>query len=307
MPNATSFHGTVTRDRLLDLLGYPRGLPSDGTWVGDDMAEVQGVHVQLGYVDGASQRLPAILLRPLEDKGQAPVLYAHAHGNRYDIGKSEVIDGRPALLDPPLGVALAQAGHPVLCVDMPGFGARQNEGTESALAKASFWEGRTLLGDMLADQSRAFAALQNLYPDRPIATIGISMGATLAYWFTALEPRVAACAHMCAFANMAPLIADGAHDLHGPYMTVPGLLSYGDMGDVAALIAPRPQLICAGRADPLTPASALDPPLSQVQMAYRHACRRLQFVLDPDAGHKETPKMRAAIVQLFASLPANPP
>jgi hypothetical protein len=94
--------------------------------------------------------------------------------------------------------------------------------------------------------------------------MGLSMGATHAYWLAALDERVAAVAHLCAFADMAPLIASGAHDLHGIYMSVPGLLAKGDMGDVAALIAPRPQFIAWGGRDPLTPEAAISPALSRV-------------------------------------------
>jgi dienelactone hydrolase len=92
-----------------------------------------------------------------------------------------------------------------------------------------------------------------------IAAMGLSMGATHAYWLAALDDRVAAVVHLCAFADMGPLIASGGHDLHGIYMSVPGLLQNGDMGDVAALIAPRPQFIAWGGRDPLTPEAANPP------------------------------------------------
>jgi len=35
------------------------------------------------------------------------VLYCHAHGNRFDIGKEELVAGRPALASPPYAEALA--------------------------------------------------------------------------------------------------------------------------------------------------------------------------------------------------------
>jgi hypothetical protein len=156
---------------------------------------------------------------------------------------------------------LAQAGFVVLCLDMPGHGARQGEGSESALAKAALWRGGTLMGRMLGDLMAGLDAL-GADPGRgrhAIAAMGLSMGATHAYWLAALDERVAAVVHLCAFADMAPLIASGGHDLHGIYMSVPGLLPNGDMGDVAALIAPRPQFIAWGGRDPLTPEAAMIP------------------------------------------------
>ncbi len=40
------------------------------------------------------------------------------------------------------------------------------------------------------------------------------------------------------------------HDLHGIYLTIPGLLEVAGNGEIAGLIAPRPQLICIGDRDP---------------------------------------------------------
>ena len=134
------------------------------------------------------------------------------------------------------------------------------------------------------------------------------MGATHAYWLAALDRRIAACAHMCAFSNIAPLIDAGAHDLHRCYMTVPGLLEHGDMADVAALIAPRPQLIASGTDDPLTPAAALNPALSTVQQAYESMdpSDRLTILTSPGTGHEETPAMRRAILD-FLEQALSPP
>ena len=156
---------------------------------------------------------------------------------------------------------------------------------------------------MLSELSHALGALADhpaIDADR-IATLGISMGATHAYWLAALEDRVAACAHLCAFTNIGPLIETGAHDLHGIYMTVPGFLDHGDMGDVAALVAPRPQWIGSGGRDPLTPPEALNPALSTLRQAYESqgAADRLTVLVAPEAGHQETPAMRRAVLDFL--------
>lgn len=72
------------------------------------------------------------------------ILYIHAHGDLYDIGAREVLDGRPALQGP-LGQTLVSMGFAVLCIDLPGFGARADR-TESDLAKAALWQGKSLAG-----------------------------------------------------------------------------------------------------------------------------------------------------------------
>ena len=252
-------------------------------------------------IEAGGRALPGTLLLPHGHDGPMPaILYCHAHGNRYDIGAAELLKGRPALRDPPYGPVLAQHGYAVLCIDMAGFGARRAEGTESALAKAALWRGETLFGRMLADLSAAFEALSGLdeVDGTRIATLGISMGATHAYWLAALDERIAACAHLCAFADIGPLIKAGAHDLHGVYMTVPGLLDHGDMADVAALVAPRPQLVASGLKDPLTPPAALTPALSRLRQAYgdKGVSEALTVLTSAETGHEETPAMRTAVL-----------
>jgi hypothetical protein len=75
------------------------------------------------------------------------------------------------------------------------------------------------------------------------------------------------------------------------------------MGDVAALIAPRPQFIAWGGRDPLTPEAAMSPALSRVRgsLSRRAGARR---PADPtarrDTGHEETPAMRAEALAFLA-------
>lgn len=293
----------LTAPGLWQRLGYPDARPVARMRRGDpvDLGGAWGERITL---DVGGRPVPAWLLLPEKAKGPSPaLLYCHAHGNAYAIGKDEVIDGRPALRDPPLGLHLARQGFVVLCPDLPGFGERQSDGSESALAKAALWQGRCLLGDMLSELAAAFDALavQPEVDASRIGTVGFSMGATLAFWLGTLEPRVAAVAHLCAFAQMAPLIAASEHDRHGLYMTVPGLLAEADMADVAALIAPRPQFVGAGRLDPLTPPAALDPALDRLRATYADAAVRLTVVAEPDGGHAESGAMRAGLLRFLKS------
>lgn len=289
---------------LWTLLGYPDGpvTAHDFRLAGSEVAG--NIITEDIRLDTATGVVPGTVMRP-DGAGPFPaVLYCHAHGARYDIGRSELAHGRPALLAPPYGRLLAEAGYLVACFDMAGFGERQAEGTEGMLAKAALWRGRTLFGQMLAELSAAleYLAVRADVDAGRIATFGISMGATHAYWLAALDARVAATAHLCAFANIDGLIAAEQHDLHGIYMTVPGLLIHCDMGDVAALVAPRPQLVGAGGTDPLTPPQALDPALARLRNVYHRAGAddRLTSIVSPETGHAETPEMRRAVLDFLS-------
>lgn len=241
-----------------------------------------------------------ILTRP-EPAGPHPaILYGHSHGGRYDIGAAELLEGREYLLDP-LGPVFARAGYVTLCIDMPIFGERATV-TESAAAKALLWYGKSLFSQMLGDHAAALTYLASrpeVDPKR-IGAFGISMGCTLSYWLAAMDQRIAATAHLCCFADQREMIRLGAHDGHGIYMTVPGLLNEADAGSIAALVAPRPQLICIGEADSLTPPEAVAIAWAEASAGYAEMPGRLRMVSEPGVGHQETPRMREAVLAFFA-------
>ncbi|MEM6460940.1 MAG: alpha/beta fold hydrolase [Pseudomonadota bacterium] len=293
----------IETEAIWELLGMRGGAPKlKGFRIRDKQAESGFVQEEI-EIETRTGVVPATLMRPLESGRRYPaILYCHAHGKRYDIGRAELATGRPAL-HAPFGPDLVARGFAVLCADMPGFGSRQHEGGENALAKAALWNGTTLMGAMLADLSACLDYLtsrQDVDPAR-ISTLGISMGATHAYWLAALDQRISGVAHLCAFANMQPLIESGAHDLHGPYMTVPGLLQRCDMADIAAMIAPRPQFVAYGCLDPLTPAAAIEPALATLHGAYQRAGAPDELTVQRsiNTGHVETPEMREAVLRFL--------
>lgn len=232
------------------------------------------------------------------------MLYCHAHGNRHDIGKSELVEGRPAL-QRPYADDLARLGLAALCIDLPCFGERSGI-SESRAAKAAHWQGRTLFGQMLLELRAALGILaaEAGTDEQAPAAVGLSMGATLAWWLGALDTRVSGVAELCCFSDLATLVERGAHDLHGPYMTVPGLLREFDTAAIAGLIAPRPHLACVGLADPLTPPDGVgivDRAL-RARYATAGAPRAWRLIADAAGGHRETAAMREAVLAFLDDL-----
>jgi dienelactone hydrolase len=244
----------------------------------------------------------AFLTRPAGAAGRRPaILYGHSHGGRHEIGANELMDGRSYLLSP-FGPLLARAGYVTLCIDMPTFGDRDDV-EESAAAKAHIWYGTSLIGQMVSEQAAALTYLSSrddVDPQR-IGAFGISLGSTLAYWHAALDPRIRAVAHLCCYADYATLVELGAHDNHGIYLLVPGMLRHTSTGEIAGMVAPRPQLICLGEDDELTPPPSIERALAVTRPMYEAAGApdALEVFVQAGIEHRETPEMHQKVMAFF--------
>jgi dienelactone hydrolase len=285
----------ITRKRLRELFGIDE--PTLKV-VSRNAEERDGYVLEtLRFETAEGVAIRGFLSRPSAPGRYPAIVYAHAHGGRYDIGAAEFTEGRGALLGPFAGV-LATAGYVSLCIDMPTFGERATV-TESAATKALLWYGKSLFGQMLSEQAAVatYLATRADVDARRIGMYGISMGATLAYWLAAVDERIAAIAHLCCYADFATLIELGAHEGHGIYLTVPGLLAETSTGEIAGLVAPRPQLICLGEDDSLTPPPSIDRALLTTRAMYGEG--PLEVLRQPGIGHQETPEMRTAVMDFF--------
>lgn len=245
--------------------------------------------------------VPALLLRPLQQPARGVVLYCHAHGNRFAMGKDELLAGRPALASPPYGELLPALGYAVLAIDHFGFGERSQQ-SERALVKRLLWQGRTLWGYRVHDSLAALDWLLSSaeFATLPVTTLGLSMGSSLAVWCSALDERIAQCIDLCCLSEYDALLANGGFDLHGEYFFVPGLTNEFAAAEISALIAPRRHLSCAGRDDPLTPLAglaAVNAAMREAYSALSHAENWQQSVFP--CGHQESPDMRRQVIDFL--------
>ena len=156
-------------------------------------------------------------------------------------------------------------------------------------------------GMMVYDSLRAMdylVAREDVLPDR-IATMGISMGSTMAWWLAALDTRVKVCVDICCLTDFQALIDNKGLKGHGLYYFVPDLINHFSTSEINALIAPRPHLALAGNLDRLTPPEGLD----RIDAELHHAYRKVGAAPDDawklhreDVGHQETPTMRTEII-----------
>ncbi len=126
-----------------------------------------------------------------------------------------------------------------------------------------------------------------------IATMGISMGSTLAWWTAALDERIKVCIDICCLTDFQALIEEQGLGGHGIYYYVPGLLKHFTTAEINALTAPRAHLALAGDQDILTPVAGLERIDEALRKVYADAGAPEAWRLKRyDVGHCETPDMR---------------
>lgn len=291
--------GNARRQQLYGLLGElpERDRPISSRVIAEE--ERDGYRLQTLVLDlNGIEPVPAYFARPLAGTGPFPtVLYNHAHGGEYHIGKEEFVAGRGGI-QRPYAAALTGQGYAALCLDTWNFGDRSGR-TETALFKWMLWHGQVLWGMMVYDNLRAVDYLVSC-PDVDagrLATLGISMGSTMAWWTAALDPRVKVCVDLCCLSDYQALYETRALDGHGIYYFVPALLKAFTTADINALIAPRPHLALAGNYDALTPPAGLERIDAALCQTYAEAGAPAAWkLIRYEQGHFESAAMRAEVM-----------
>ena len=249
--------------------------------------------------------MPAYFVRPLDarpGRRLPTLLYNHAHGGDYKTGKDELLEHRSYFQEPPYAQELTARGYAALCIDHWVFGERSGR-SESSVFKRMIWQGQVLWGMMVFDSLRAVDYLltrDDVDPKR-VATLGLSMGSTMAWWVAALDERVKVCVDLCCLTDFHALLESDGLDGHGIYYYVPNLLKHFTTAQINALISPRPHLALAGNLDALTPVKGLDRVDAELKRAYAADGAPAAWKLfRQDVGHTETPEMRAEIVKWLA-------
>jgi dienelactone hydrolase len=245
--------------------------------------------------------VPAYFVKPKNVTGRRPaILYNHAHGGNYKLGKEELLRGHGNYLQAPAyAEAITSLGYCALCMDTWVFGERARR-TEPDTFKDMLWKGQVLWGMMVFDSIRGIDYLLTRpeVDPRRIGTLGLSMGSTMAWWVAALDPRVKLCVDICCMTDFDALVAANGLSGHGIYYYVPKLRKHFTTSQINALIAPRPHLSLAGNLDSLTPPAGLDRIDRELRAVYAAAGTPDNWRLfRQDVGHQETPEMRALILE----------
>ncbi len=243
-------------------------------------------------------RVPAYVLCP--DKGSGPwpgMLCLHGHGRGKDdvvgITTTEEEKQHIARLNYNYAEEFVRRGYVTITPDARGFGERKEgyklngrDGCNVFFLKYMLL-GLNPLTLNVWDVMRCLDYLQErpeVEGDR-VGCVGLSYGGTLTLYASALDERVKAAIISC-YLNKFKAYAYDIDNTCGS-QTVPGLLRYGEMAEVACLIAPRPLLIETGIKDEGFPIAATREAYAVVRTAYEAAGVPDRLAIDEfDGGHE---------------------
>lgn len=294
------------RGRLRELLGLHRLVPTAPHPRVTETVQCAGYRRERVEIDTEpGVTMPLYVLIP--DGLTAPVpglLAPHGHGSGGKLAVAGVAD------DPRIAQTIAQhnydygvqavrRGYVVFCPDARGFGERRESFSAAPehllnsscqqLAHMALPLGLTVAGMWTWDllvlldyiQTRPEVAGQKL------GGIGLSGGGLQLLYLNALDDRLACTVCSGYFYGVADSLLQLSNNCACNYN--PHLWELADMGDLGALIAPRPLLIEAARQDPLNGPRGIDNVLEQVaiaQQAYNLLGAGEQLATDLfDGGH----------------------
>lgn len=268
--------------KLRSLLG-PHAPPRDWRTVTEDVADL-GDHQrrQLVLVAEGLAPLPIYLLLP---KGEAKparpgILALHGHGEfGYDpvAGRDDLPGVAEAIArsNYDYGRQLARRGYVVVAPCLIPFGRRLGDrakyGKQDPCADTFVRMqllGKVLMAEVLRDCLWAleFLARQEQVDAERLGCVGLSFGGRMTMMTTALEPRIRVAVISGALNVMQERIAQrygcGAQ-------VIPGLLEYGDVPEIASLIAPRHCVWETGSRDGLIKPKWAEMALERIRRAYR--------------------------------------
>ena len=251
------------RAKLTELIGdMPERVPVNVEieWVEEreDFKEYRFV-----YDTEADTSVPAHLLVPRSASYPLPVvicLQGHSTGMHISLARAIYENDEKSIGggDRDFAIQIVREGYCALVIEQRAFGERISQRiinhnpyyrtTCYLPAMAAQLLGRTLLGERVWDISRAIDALSE-FPevdlDR-VACMGNSGGGTATYYAACLDERIKVCMPSCAVCSFSESIGVLYHCACN---YIPNIGKYVDMGDLAALIAPRKLIVVAGAKD----------------------------------------------------------
>lgn len=243
--------------------------------------------------------VPCYLLIPKTQKEKYPVcvcMQGHSTGFHISIGVQKNEGEERWLETSTFALDAVKNGYAALAIEQRGMGERttlrENRGRAATCgcyftAMTALMLGRTLIGERVWDVSKGIDSLQ-YFADRldleDITMVGNSGGGTATYYTACYDTRIKTAAPTCAVSTYRDSIGER---WHCSCNFIPHSAEYFDMGELAALIAPRKLLVCNGEIDPIFPLSGTKEVYAVIEKIYRreNAEGNCKLFVFPDKPH----------------------
>ncbi len=261
----------------------------------DRIESVHGIKTEkMVYSFNRELDVPCYILSPekqKDNKGIIIALHGHGYGAKDIIGQvaENTYQHRFAL-------ALAESGYKVYAPEMLGFGElRLKEDIDSGNAKQNschrlsmnlLFCGKTLLGYRIEQVMALIKLIKQKEPEGKIGIMGISGGATVAAFISAMDRSEDI--EAVVISGYANLFRTSILDMrHCQCNYVPSLYKYVEMDDILSAICPKPMLWESGDKDPIYPQSAAKLAELKVLSCYKKFGDRASFQTDYFSGVHE--------------------
>jgi len=281
--------------RLYGLAGRQRPGVSAETLAETDRGDYVEQKVALDV--GERVQAPAYVLVPKREGPFKPVLVFHGHNPSVQTILGNYADDEDpaemARMQRDYARSAVRAGYLVCAVEQRGFGERLTGNQKGGpfprscrhLSFSYMMQGRCLIGERMWDGMCAldYLATRDDVVPGAVAATGNSGGGTTTLHLSAVEERITCSVPSCYFCSFKASIMDL---YHCECNYVPGIVEVAEMGELAALIAPRPLRIIAGEQDEIFPIAGVREQFETARRAYRllGAEDRLSLAVHP-RGH----------------------
>lgn len=270
------------RARLGKLLGYPYLMPEMDNFTVEYVDDENPAYTDTRILFDSEPECTVACHQwvPKGVEGKLPLaicLQGHSKGMHISMGKP-IYEGDEQSInggDRDFARQIVARGQAALVLEQRAFGQRggtaEGPGCYQVVMQVLLL-GRTLIGERCWDVSRAIDMMEAHFAERidldKIALMGNSGGGTATTYAAAMDTRIAAAMPSCAFCGFKASIGD-QHHCSCNY--VPGIIMEFDMGDLGALIAPRPLVVVNGKDDFSFPLWAAQEQMEITKVAYQAA------------------------------------
>ncbi|HEY3744059.1 MAG TPA: alpha/beta hydrolase family protein [Bryobacteraceae bacterium] len=212
--------------------------------------------------------------------GFPTVVCAPGHGRGVDdiigVNREGKPESNPKNIYRDYALQVVRQGLAAVAIEMMAFGCRRDSRTKKEGLGASACQptagsalllGETMVGWRVYDVMRTidWIATRPELDSKRVGCLGLSGGGTCTLFSAALDPRIKV-AYVSGYLNtFRDCIMSMSHCIDN---YVPGILQWGEMYDVAALIAPRPLFVESGEHDPIFPLKGSLDSFAHVQRVY---------------------------------------